>query len=120
MYRLVWVFCFVNNFLSLAVQLTASEVLKEVEGVTEWFYIAQCLGISLADSVQESKESTQGMDACVIHKWLEMGKECTWQRLVDVLVSAMQYEIAGRIATKYGNKLYASCAKCFIDCVKSL
>ena len=65
---------------SLAEQLTAQEVLKELDGVTEWRFFGLCLGIPL----DELQKSTERKD--IVHKWLEMG-QASWQKLVNALIS---------------------------------
>ena len=80
---------------SLAEQLTGQEVLKELDGVTEWRFFGLCLGIPL----DELQKSTERKD--IVHKWLEMG-QASWQKLVNGLVGAVQMAVAIKIASKFG------------------
>ena len=80
---------------SLAEQLTAQEVLKELDGVTEWRFFGLCLGIPL----DELQKSTERKD--IVQKWLEMG-QASWQKLVNALVGAVQTAVAIKIASKFG------------------
>ena len=69
--------------------------------MTEWFRFGLYLGIPL----EEMENSTiSSMKKDIIHKWLEIGQaSCTWQKLIEALVSANEEQIANRIAAKYGN-----------------
>ena len=85
----------------LAVELTADEVLKELDGVAEWFLFGIYLRVPLSE-MKKSKCSKKD----IIHTWLQMDQALrTWQKIVDALVGAEQTEIAHRIAAKYGNLL---------------
>ena len=83
---------------SLAEHLTAQEVLKELDGVTEWRFFGLCLGIP-PDELQKRTESSMKKD--IVHKWLEMG-QASWQKLVNALVGAVQTAVAIKIASKFG------------------
>ena len=84
-------------FIILAEQLASHEVLKELDGVKEWFLVGLYLGIP----PEEMEKSTMRKD--IIYKWFEMGKEsCTWQKLIVALVGANELEIARKIASNYG------------------
>ena len=83
---------------SLAEQLTAQEVLKELDGVTEWRYFGLCLGIPPTE-LRNITESSMRKD--IVHKWLEMG-QASWQKLVNALVGAVQTAVAIKIASKFG------------------
>ena len=69
--------------------------------MTKWLRFGLYLGIS----PEEMENSTKcSIKKDIIHKWLEMGQaSCTWQKLIEALVSANEEQIANRISAKYGN-----------------
>ena len=79
------------------------ELVQELEPVKEWFTLGLYLGLK-DDELREIEADHRYLQHCkheVLSRWLRKGHNCTWRRMVEVLIQMGEMVVADTIRLKY-------------------
>ena len=79
------------------------ELVQELEPVKEWFTLGLYLGLK-DDELREIEADHRHLQRCkheVLSRWLRKGHNCTWRRMVEVLIQMGEMVVADTIRLKY-------------------
>ena len=79
------------------------ELVQELEPIKEWFTLGLFLGLK-DDELREIEADHRHLQRCkseMLSRWLRKGQNCTWRRVVEVLMLMGEMVVADRIKLKY-------------------
>ena len=79
------------------------ELVQELEPITKWFTLGLFLGLK-DDELREIEADHRHLQRCkseVLSRWLRKGHNCTWRRVVEVLMQMGEMVVADAIKLKY-------------------
>ena len=79
------------------------ELVQELEPIKEWFTLGLYLGLK-DDELREIEVDHHILQRCkheVLSRWLRKGCNCTWKRVVEVLMQMGEMVVADTIKLKY-------------------
>ena len=79
------------------------ELVQELEPIKEWFTIGLYLGLK-DDELREIEADHHYLQRCkheVLSRWLRKGDNCTWRRVMEVLMQMGEMVVADVIKLKY-------------------
>ena len=79
------------------------ELVQELEPIKEWYTLGLYLGLK-DDELREIEADYRHLRHCknaVLSRWLRKGHNCTWRRVVEVLMQMGEMMVADTIRLKY-------------------
>ena len=79
------------------------ELVQELEPIEEWFTLGLYLGLKddQLKKIEADHHHLQRRKSEVLSSWLRKGHNCTWRRVVEVLMQMGEMVVADAIKTKY-------------------
>ena len=79
------------------------ELVQELEPIKEWFTLGLYLGLKDDElsEIEADHHYLQRRKSEVLLKWLRKGRNCTWRRVVEVLMQMGEMAVADTIKLKY-------------------
>ena len=71
----------------------------------EWQHLGQLLGLPESDleAINEENKTTEDCRREMLLLWMERDPNCTWKKVVDVLIEMKADSLAEGISSRYGN-----------------
>ena len=83
--------------------MTLEDLSNELESVADWHTLGVKLGVE-GHKLREIEEQYRDPQRCkheVLLRWLRKGHNCTWRRVVEVLMQMGEMVVADTIRLKY-------------------
>ena len=92
-----------EKFISHADTLTLKDLSSELEPVVDWYTLGIKLGVEdhKLKEIEEQYHDPQRRKHEVLSRWLRKGRNCTWRRVVEVLMQMGEMVVADTIKLKY-------------------
>ena len=83
--------------------LTLKDLSSELEAVADWHTLGIRLGVEdhKLREIEEQYHDPQRRKHEVLSRWLRKGHNCTWRRMVEVLIQMGEMVVADTIKLKY-------------------
>jgi len=80
-----------------------SGLAQELERIHNWFILGLYLGLRYDElmTIEVDHHNVRRRKIEVLWRWLCKGHECTWRRVVEVLIQMRQFAVANTIKLKY-------------------
>ena len=80
-----------------------SELVQELEPINEWFTLGLYLGLKHDElgKIEADYRHLQRRKSEVLSRWLRKGHNCTWRKVVEVLMLMGETVVADTIKLKY-------------------
>ena len=92
-----------EKFISHADTLTLKDLSNELEPVVDWYTLGIKLGVEYhkLKEIEQKYHDPQHRKCEVLSRWLRKGHNCTWRRMVEVLMQMGEMMVADTIKLKY-------------------
>lgn len=110
-----WQLTLLPNMMSLHVNIVGwyflldsppplSDLVNELQEVTDWFYLGMCLRVPLATlmNIRESHGNVEAYRREMLDAWMKE-ENPTWSKVVTALKEMKLTALAKRLASKFGN-----------------